>query len=42
MKSFFAKTAMFAAAVLLAASAASTEEGVPAAVHYIPQIKSRP
>ena len=36
MKSFFAKTAMFAAAVLLAASAASTEEGVPAAVHYIP------
>ncbi len=36
MKSFFAKTAMFVAAVLLAASAASTEEGVPAAVHYIP------
>ena len=36
MKSFFAKTAMFAAAVLLAASAASTGEGVPAAVHYIP------
>ncbi len=36
MKSFFAKTALFAAALLLAASAASTEEGVPAAVHYIP------
>jgi hypothetical protein len=36
MKSLFAKTAMFAMFVLLAASAASTGEGVPAAVHYIP------
>jgi len=36
MKFFFAKTIMFAAAILLAASAASTEEGVPAAVHFIP------
>ncbi len=32
----FAKIAMFAAAILLAASAASTGEGVPAAVHFIP------
>jgi mannose-6-phosphate isomerase-like protein (cupin superfamily) len=36
MKSLLAKTAMFAMFVLLAASAASTGEGVPAAVHYIP------
>ena len=36
MKFFFAKTIMFAAAILLTASAASTEEGVPAAVHFIP------
>lgn len=36
MKFRFAKIAIFAVAVLLAASAASTGEGVPAAVHYIP------
>jgi mannose-6-phosphate isomerase-like protein (cupin superfamily) len=30
------KTALFAMAILLSASAASTGEGVPAAVHYIP------
>jgi mannose-6-phosphate isomerase-like protein (cupin superfamily) len=36
MKSRIAKTALFAAVVLLGASAASTGEGVPAAVHYIP------
>jgi len=36
MKIRFAKLALFAVAVLLAASAASTGEGVPAAVHYIP------
>lgn len=36
MKFPFAKIAMFAAAILLASSAASTGEGVPAAVHYIP------
>ncbi len=36
MKSPFAKTALFIVGILLAASAASTEEGVPAAVHFIP------
>src|ERR1700686_4264535 len=36
MKFVSAKIAFFAMAILLAASAASTEEGVPAAVHYIP------
>ena len=36
MKYLFAKAALFAMFVLFAASAASTEEGVPAAVHYIP------
>jgi len=36
MKSQFVRTALFAAAILLSASAASTGEGVPAAVHYIP------
>jgi mannose-6-phosphate isomerase-like protein (cupin superfamily) len=37
MKSPFAKTALFIAGILLAASAASRGEGVPAAVHYIPR-----
>jgi mannose-6-phosphate isomerase-like protein (cupin superfamily) len=36
MKFQFVKTGLFAMAVLLTASAASTGEGVPAAVHYIP------
>ncbi len=36
MKYPFAKAALFAMFVLFTASAASTEEGVPAAVHYIP------
>jgi mannose-6-phosphate isomerase-like protein (cupin superfamily) len=36
MKYTFAKAAFFAMFVLFTASAASTEEGVPAAVHYIP------
>jgi mannose-6-phosphate isomerase-like protein (cupin superfamily) len=36
MKSLLAKTALFTMFVLLTASAASTGEGVPAAVHYIP------
>ena len=36
MKYSFAKAALFAMFVLFTASAASTEEGVPAAVHYIP------
>jgi mannose-6-phosphate isomerase-like protein (cupin superfamily) len=36
MKFSVVKTALLAAASLLAASAASTGEGVPAAVHYIP------
>jgi mannose-6-phosphate isomerase-like protein (cupin superfamily) len=39
MKSRIAKTALFVAVALLGASAASTGEGVPAAVHYIPQDK---
>jgi len=39
MKSLFAKTALFVAAALLTASAASTGEGVPAAVHFIPHDK---
>jgi mannose-6-phosphate isomerase-like protein (cupin superfamily) len=36
MKFQFAKSAVFAIFILLAASAASTGEGVPASVHYIP------
>ena len=36
MKFQFAKSVLFTAALLLGASAASTGEGVPAAVHYIP------
>jgi mannose-6-phosphate isomerase-like protein (cupin superfamily) len=36
MKYPFAKVALFAMFVLFIASAAYTEEGVPAAVHYIP------
>ncbi len=36
MKFTLAKIALFAVFVLLTASAASTGEGVPAAVHYIP------
>jgi len=36
MNSTFAKAGLLAAVALLAASAASTGEGVPAAVHYIP------
>lgn len=36
MKSLLAKAGWFAVFVLLTASAASTEDGVPAAVHYIP------
>jgi mannose-6-phosphate isomerase-like protein (cupin superfamily) len=40
MKNRLAKTAMFTILVLLFASAASTGEGVPAAVHYIPHDKA--
>jgi mannose-6-phosphate isomerase-like protein (cupin superfamily) len=36
MKTSLAKAVMFTMIVLLAASASSTGEGVPAAVHYIP------
>lgn len=36
MKYLFAKAALLAMLALFTASAASTEEGVPAAVHYIP------
>lgn len=36
MKTFAVKSALLIAVALLAASAASTGEGVPAAVHYIP------
>lgn len=36
MKFMNAKAVLFAAAVFVCASAASTGEGVPAAVHYIP------
>lgn len=36
MKYLFAKAALFAMLALFTASAASTDEGVPAAVHYIP------
>jgi mannose-6-phosphate isomerase-like protein (cupin superfamily) len=36
MKYSLAKAALFAMFVLFAATAASTQEGVPAAVHYIP------
>jgi len=36
MKSMLVKTGLFAVIALLAASAASTGEGVPATVHYIP------
>ena len=39
MKQSLAKVAFFAMYVLFAASAASTGEGVPAAVHYIPHDK---
>jgi len=39
MKYPFAKIALVLAAALLAASAASTDEGVPAAVHFIPHDK---
>jgi mannose-6-phosphate isomerase-like protein (cupin superfamily) len=39
MKSLFAKSAFFTICVLLLASAASTGEGVPASVHYIPHDK---
>ena len=39
MKFLLAKAALLAMSVLLSASAASTEEGVPAAVHYIPHEK---
>jgi mannose-6-phosphate isomerase-like protein (cupin superfamily) len=39
MKFLAAKIALFALAVLLISSAASTGEGVPAAVHYIPHDK---
>jgi mannose-6-phosphate isomerase-like protein (cupin superfamily) len=39
MKSAFAKAALLTMFVLLAASGASTGEGVPAAVHYIPHDK---
>ncbi len=39
MKLSMAKAALFAMFVLLTASAASTGEGVPAAVHYIPHDK---
>ena len=39
MKSAFAKAALLAIFVLLAASGASTGEGVPAVVHYIPHDK---
>jgi mannose-6-phosphate isomerase-like protein (cupin superfamily) len=37
MKPQFLRTTIFAVAMLLCASAASTGEGVPAAVHYIPR-----
>jgi mannose-6-phosphate isomerase-like protein (cupin superfamily) len=40
MKFSLAKVALFAMFVLLTASAASTGEGVPAAVHYIPHDKA--
>jgi mannose-6-phosphate isomerase-like protein (cupin superfamily) len=40
MKNRLAKTAMFTILVLLFASGASTGEGVPAAVHYIPHDKA--
>ena len=40
MKFSLAKVALFAMFVLLCASAASTGEGVPAAVHYIPHDKA--
>src|SRR5579864_7015978 len=40
MKYPFAKVALFAMFVLFIASAAYTEEGVPAAVHYIPHDKA--
>jgi mannose-6-phosphate isomerase-like protein (cupin superfamily) len=40
MKFPLAKTALLTTIVLLAASAASTGEGVPAAVHYIPHDKA--
>src|ERR1700692_3524940 len=39
MKSLLAKAALFTMFVLLTAAAASTGEGVPAAVHYIPHDK---
>src|SRR6202795_4435015 len=39
MKLLLAKVAMFSMFVLLTAAAASTGEGVPAAVHYIPHDK---
>ena len=39
MKFLLAKATLFALLVLLIASAASTGEGVPAAVHYIPHDK---
>jgi mannose-6-phosphate isomerase-like protein (cupin superfamily) len=39
MKFLFAKIALFSVAVLLAASTASTGEGVPASVHFIPHDK---
>jgi mannose-6-phosphate isomerase-like protein (cupin superfamily) len=40
MKFSFAKAALFIGFVLITASAASTGEGVPAAVHYIPHDKA--
>jgi len=40
MKFSLAKAALFAMFVLFAASATSTGEGVPAAVHYIPRDKA--
>ena len=40
MKFSLAKAALFAMFVLFAASATSTGEGVPAAVHYIPHDKA--
>jgi mannose-6-phosphate isomerase-like protein (cupin superfamily) len=39
MKILLAKTTLFILAILLTASAASTGEGEPAAVHYIPHDK---
>ena len=39
MKSLLAKSSLFAVFVLFAASSASTGEGVPSAVHYIPSDK---